>query len=233
MESKIKEEKNEISAESLDEAELEENNKKYSIYKSKEEAEYESKMATQNALVQLGKLLNQKEIIQQNKKDLQFLLNDLYESYEINGSDLEELYKVPILLMDKYFEKNVSENDHLSIMKNKEQKIVFYKTLLYVYMLKEEVNEKNKEIEVLNETNDELNNTLEENIKEMEDYEEELKKIEVELENEKSGSPYKEELEITKKELSDVIYNNVFLMEFIKVIFMLYILILTLFFIHK
>lgn len=229
MESKIKEEKNQIIAESLDE---EETNKKYTIYKSKEEAEYESKMATQNALVQLGKLLNQKEIIQQNKKDLQFLLNDLYESYEINGSDLEELYKIPVLVMDKYFEKNVCENQHLIMIKSKEQKMTFYKMLLYVYMLKEELNENNKRVEVLKETNDELNTNLEENIHEIEEFEKELKKIGVLLENEKSGSSYKEELEITKKELSDLVYNNVFLMEFIKVIFLLYILIISLFFMY-
>lgn len=230
----MKEEINQINAESLDEVdEVDENNKRYALYKSKEEIEYETKMATQNALVQLGKILNQKELVTQNKKDLYFLLNDLYESYEINGEDLQELYNIPVLLMDKYFEQNISQNDHLSIMKNKEQKIVFYKMLLYVYILKEEINEKNKEIKNLEEVNEELNNNLEENIKEIEDYEEELKKNEVQLENEKSGSPYKEELEITKKELNDIVYYNIFLMEFIKVIFLLYILIITLFFIHK
>jgi hypothetical protein len=231
METKIKKEKNQINAESLDE--VDENNKKYIVYKSKEEAEYESKMATQNALVQLGKILNQKDIITQNQKDLHFLLNDLYESYEINGSDLEELYKIPILVMDKYFEKNVSENEHLSIMKSKEQKIIFYKMLLFVYMLKEEINEKNKTIESLEEVNDELNNNLEENIQEIEDYEKELKNKEVLLQNEKSGSPYKEELEIIKKESNELAYENYFMSEFIKVIFLLYILIVTLFFIYK
>ncbi len=51
------------------------------------------------------------------------------------------------------------------------------------------------------------------------------------IENEKNGNPYKEELEITKRELNDVIYNNVFLNEFIKIIFLLYVLILCFFFI--
>ncbi len=209
----------------------EENDKVYTIYKSVEEAEYESKMATQNALVELGKLLNQKEQIEENKKNLHFLLNDLYESYEINGQDLEELYKIPILVMDKYFEKNIYENEHLGVMKSKEQKLVFYKMLLYVYMLKEELEMKDKKIEILDETNEELNQTLETHINEMEDYEKEIKKMEKMIENEKNGNPYKEELEITKKELSDVIYNNVFLNEFIKIIFLLYILILCFFFI--
>ncbi len=209
----------------------EENDKVYTIYKSKEEAEYESKMATQNALVELGKLLNQKEQIEENKKNLHFLLNDLYESYEINGQDLEELYKIPILVMDKYFEKNIYENEHLGVMKSKEQKLVFYKMLLYVYMLKEELEIKDKKIEILDETNEELNETLETHINEMEDYEKEIKKMEKIIENEKSGNPYKEELEITQKELQDVIYNNVFLNEFIKIIFLLYVLILCFFFI--
>ncbi len=209
----------------------EENDKVYTIYKSVEEAEYESKMATQNALVELGKLLNQKEQIEENKKNLHFLLNDLYESYEINGQDLEELYKIPILVMDKYFEKNIYENEHLGVMKSKEQKLVFYKMLLYVYMLKEELEIKDKKIEILDETNEELNETLETHINEMEDYEKEIKKMEKMIENEKNGNPYKEELEITKRELNDVIYNNVFLNEFIKIIFLLYILILCFFFI--
>lgn len=209
----------------------EENDKVYTIYKSVEEAEYESKMATQNALVELGKLLNQKEQIEENKKNLHFLLNDLYESYEINGQDLEELYKIPILVMDKYFEKNIYENEHLGVMKSKEQKLVFYKMLLYVYMLKEELETKDKKIEILDETNEELNETLETHINEMEDYEKEIKKMEKMIENEKNGNPYKEELEITKRELNDVIYNNVFLNEFIKIIFLLYILILCFFFI--
>ncbi len=209
----------------------EENDKVYTIYKSVEEAEYESKMATQNALVELGKLLNQKEQIEENKKNLHFLLNDLYESYEINGQDLEELYKIPILVMDKYFEKNIYENEHLGVMKSKEQKLVFYKMLLYVYMLKEELETKDKKIEILDETNEELNQTLETHINEMEDYEKEIKKMKKIIENEKNGNPYKEELEITKRELNDVIYNNVFLNEFIKIIFLLYILILCFFFI--
>ncbi len=209
----------------------EENDKVYTIYKSVEEAEYESKMATQNALVELGKLLNQKEQIEENKKNLHFLLNDLYESYEINGQDLQELYKIPILVMDKYFEKNIYENEHLGVMKSKEQKLVFYKMLLYVYMLKEELETKDKKIEILDETNEELNETLETHINEMEDYEKEIKKMEKMIENEKNGNPYKEELEITKRELNDVIYNNVFLNEFIKIIFLLYILILCFFFI--
>ncbi len=209
----------------------EENDKVYTIYKSVEEAEYESKMATQNALVELGKLLNQKEQIEENKKNLHFLLNDLYESYEINGQDLQELYKIPILVMDKYFEKNIYENEHLGVMKSKEQKLAFYKMLLYIYMLKEELETKDKKIEILDETNEELNQTLETHINEMEDYEKEIKKMEKMIENEKNGNPYKEELEITKKELSDVIYNNVFLNEFIKIIFLLYILILCFFFI--
>ncbi len=209
----------------------EENDKVYTIYKSVEEAEYESKMATQNALVELGKLLNQKEQIEENKKNLHFLLNDLYESYEINGQDLEELYKIPILVMDKYFEKNIYENEHLGVMKSKEQKLVFYKMLLYVYMLKEELETKDKKIEILDKTNEELNETLETHINEMEDYEKEIKKMEKMIENEKNGNPYKEELEITKRELNDVIYNNVFLNEFIKIIFLLYILILCFFFI--
>ncbi len=209
----------------------EENDKVYTIYKSVEEAEYESKMATQNALVELGKLLNQKEQIEENKKNLHFLLNDLYESYEINGQDLQELYKIPILVMDKYFEKNIYENEHLGVMKSKEQKLVFYKMLLYVYMLKEELETKDKKIEILDETNEELNQTLETHINEMEDYEKEIKKMEKMIENEKNGNPYKEELEITKRELNDVIYNNVFLNEFIKIIFLLYVLILCFFFI--
>lgn len=228
METKIKEENNKIVSESIEE----ENNKKCTIYKSSEEAEYESKMATQNALVQLGKILNQKDRIEQNKKDLHFLLNDLYESYEINTTDLEELYEIPVLIIDKYFEKNVCENENLSMIKSKEQKIAFYKMLLYVYMLQEELNEKNNDIELLKEVNEELNNNLEENINEIEDCEKELKKIEVLLENEKSGSPYKEDLELTKKELNDVIYNNVFLMIFVKVMFFLYLFIISLFFIY-
>lgn len=228
METKIKEENNKIVVESIEE----ENNKKCTIYKSSEEAEYESKMATQNALVQLGKILNQKDRIEQNKKDLHFLLNDLYESYEINATDLEELYEIPIVVMDKYFEKNVCENENFSMIKSKEQKIIFYKMLLYVYMLQEELNEKNNEIELLKEVNEELNNNLEENIDEIENCEKELKKIEVLLENEKCGSPYKEDLDLTKKELNDVIYNNVFLMIFVKIMFLLYCLFIILFFIY-
>ncbi len=225
-----KEKNNKINIESIEE----ENDKKiYTTYKSIEEAEYESKMATQNALVQLGKLLNQKEQIEENKKNLHFLLNDLYESYEINGQDLEELYKIPILVMDKYFEKNINENEHLGVIKSKEQKLVFYKMLLYVYILKEELECKSKEIETLNETNEELNQTLETHINEMEDYEKEIENLKNEVINEKSENPYKEELEITKKELQDVIYNNVFLSEFIKVLFSIYVIIICLFFISK
>jgi hypothetical protein len=134
-----------------------------------------------------------------------------------------------VIVMDKYFEKNVCENENLSMIKSKEQKIIFYKMLLYVYMLQEELNEKNNDIELLKEVNEELNNNLEENINEIEDCEKELKKIEVLLENEKSGSLYKEDLELTKKELNDVIYNNVFLMIFVKIMFFLYCLFIILF----
>ncbi len=225
-----KEKNNKISAESIDENipyDLEENEKKvYSTYKSVEEVEYESKMATQNALVQLGKILNQKEQTEQNKKDLVFLLNDLYESYEINGENLEELYKIPVLLMDKYFEKEICENEHLAIVKSKEQKLIFYKILLYVYILKEKLETKDKEIEILNENNNELNETLETHINEIEDYEEEIKKLKKDIENEKSGNPYKEELEVIKKEYQDVVYNNVFLTEFVKILFSLYVIII-------
>ncbi len=225
-----KEKNNKISAESIDENipyDLEENGKKvYSTYKSVEEVEYESKMATQNALVQLGKILNQKEQTEQNKKDLVFLLNDLYESYEINGENLEELYKIPVLLMDKYFEKEICENEHLAIVKSKEQKLIFYKILLYVYILKEKLETKDKEIEILNENNNELNETLETHINEIEDYEEEIKKLKKDIENEKSGNPYKEELEVIKKEYQDVVYNNVFLTEFVKILFSLYVIII-------
>lgn len=228
----MEEENNQINMES-ESFDNSENDKKYTLYKSKEEIEYESKMATQNALVQLGKILNQKEFITQNKQDLHFLLNDLYESYEINGSNLEELYKIPVLVMDKYFEKNISENEHLSMIKSKEQKIIFYKMLLFIYILKEEINDKNKEITIFKEVNDELNSSLEENISEIEEYEKELNELKKKYENEKSGSPYKEELEITKKELNDLIYNHLFLMEFVKVTFLLYIFIIILFFMYK
>ncbi len=227
-----KEKNNKILFESLDEENNNEN-KIYTTYKSAHEVEYESKMATQNALVELGKLLNQKEQIEENKKNLHFLLNDLYESYEINGRDLQELYKIPVLLSDKYIEKSINENEHIHIMKSKEQKLAFYKMLLFVYMLKEELETKDKEIKILNEVNDELNETLEENIIEMEDYEKDIKNLKKEIENEKYGNPYKKELEITKKELNDLIYNNVFLTGFVKVIFSLYVIIISLFFIYK
>jgi hypothetical protein len=201
-------------------------NKIYTIYKSKEEAEYESKMATQIALVQLGKILNEKENIEQNKKDLFFLLNDLYEYYEINGTNLQELYKIPVLLTDKYFEKNINENEHFAIIKSKEQKLVFYKMLLFVYILKEELESKNKEIELLNESNNELNETLETHINEIEDYEKEIENLKNEIINEKNGNPYKEELEVIKKEYQDVVYNNVFLTEIVKILFSLYVIII-------
>ena len=136
---------------------------------------YEDTLATHNNLIELGKQLNEKEKIKENKeKYLNEVLSDLsqFDTFNFDKIVLSDSYKSILNTM------STDINGFAVANKNNLIKYMFAN-----YLLKCKIEIMTKEVELLKDTEENLNDQYENTIEELEEKEEELELVNLEFYN--------------------------------------------------
>jgi hypothetical protein len=159
------------------------------------EMEYQSKMATEKALYELGKLTSQMDGEKSMKLAVQKVMKEYMGQFKMEDEEMERIYKTPVDLLETQIELMVDQNESFDGMKVKTKKldrITMYKMMIYMEMMRERIKVREREISVLKVSNEQLDLDISNYIQEIED----LEKV---IADPVLYSPLKEELEIKNK----------------------------------
>ncbi len=163
------------------------------------EMEYQSKMATEKALYELGKLTSQMDGEKGMKLAVQKAMKEYMGQFKIEDEEMERIYKTPVDLLETQIELMVDQNGSFDGMKTKTKKldrITMYKMMIYMEMMRERIKAREREIQVLKVSNEQLD-------ADMTNYLEEIEELEKRLANPALYSPLKEELEMKQKTIDN------------------------------
>lgn len=153
---------------------------------TKEEEELACKMATQNAMIELGTQIGERKFTEKMKEKIIEEMEEFSEDYLIEEEEIESIFKNEET-MDSYFEKWLEEkNEELekNSIRSRNMKYQIYRHILYLSYLKnislKKLEEKNEENE---ETIQESDEQMIEYIREIEEKESDIVKLTEKIKN--------------------------------------------------
>jgi hypothetical protein len=175
------------------------------------EMEYTTKMATEKALYDLGKVTNHMEKEMSSKLAVQKVMKEYMAQFRMEDEEVRMIYKTPVDLLEVQVERMSEQNGSLQALQEstrvgsdgsselqrkssglrlrKSDKVMIYKMMIYMEMMRERIKAREKEIAVLRVSNEELDNDITNYLQEIED----LEKV---IADPATFSPLKRELEL-------------------------------------
>ncbi len=146
---------------------------------TKEEMELESKIATQNAMIELGKQMTEKKMREDRRIKNESKYMEVYEDFKLEDETLDEILEEKTEIdrfMDEYIIDNKEDFDEIGL-KNKQQRIDFMKFVLVYSILKNKMSIMDERIEELEEDLSINNENMEDYIKELDDKDKLIKNL--------------------------------------------------------
>ncbi len=162
---------------------------------TQEEMEYMTKMATEKALYDLGKVTNHREKEMTSKLAVQKAMKEYMAQFRMEDEEVRMIYKTPVDLLEVQVERMSEQNGSLQALQEsglrlrKSDKVMVYKMMIYMEMMRERIKAREKEIAVLRVSNEELDSDITNYLKEID----ELEKV---IADPATFSPLKKELEM-------------------------------------
>ena len=163
------------------------------------EMDYTTKMVTEKALYELGKITSQMEGEKGTKLAVQKAMKEYMGQFTMEEAEMERIYKTPVDLLETQIEGMVDQNESFDGMKAKTKKldrITMYKMMIYMEMMRERIKAREREINVLKVSNEQLDADISNYLVEIED----LEKV---IADPVFYSPHKEELALKTKTIDE------------------------------
>ena len=163
------------------------------------EMEYQSKMATEKALYELGKFTSQMDGEKGAKLAVQKVMKEYMTQFKMEEIEIERIYKTPVDLLETQIELMVDQNpsfDGMKVKSKKADRIIMYKMMIYMEIMRERIKTREREIQVLKVSNEQLDADIT-------NYLEEIEELEKKLENPALYSPLKDDLELKNKTIDN------------------------------
>lgn len=161
------------------------------------EMEYQSKMATEKALYELGKFTSQMDGEKGMKLAVQKVMKEYMGQFKMEDQEMARIYKTPVDLLETQIELMVDQNDSFDGLKaRKPDRITMYKMMIYMEMMRERIKGREREIQVLKVSNEQLDADIT-------NYLEEIEELEKKLANPALYSPLKDDLALKNQTIDN------------------------------